>query len=66
MAKASSQYHPFCAQMFEATLPLTVGTVFPNEYFMFTELAFGGCGGLCESDVSLGMAGILGTAIGFL
>jgi hypothetical protein len=37
----------------------------PNEYFMFMEIGFGGCGCYAQTDGGISVPDVAGTAMGF-
>ena len=55
----------FCVNIFNSMQMKPSGTIMPQEYFMFLETHWGGCGCYAETDGRDSVAETLDVAIGF-
>jgi hypothetical protein len=56
---------PFSDTLFARHVPNPSGRVIPDEYFMFLETHWGGCGTFTQTDGRSSARGVLGATIGF-
>jgi len=57
--------YPFINNFFANAVANPSGRVMPEEFFLFTEFHFGGCGCYSQTDSRLSSKCILGTTVGF-
>ena len=55
----------FYDALLSATKSVPSGRVLPDEYFMFFESQWGGCGTFVQSDHRPGLKGVIAASIGF-